>query len=213
MKRVLHLILLATVLLATGWSAGPALAAPGAPVQLGADGGSGWRPVNGFTIRWLNPEERGTGIVEARFRVLSFSDGSEISTGSRTLSGDTSFGPLAVPARGAFTIEVRLKDSSGSVGPPASTVVRFDDGRPGDVVPESPSGWLSADEFPYEQRVAPAAPGGPSGVAGYALTVSGDPEETPCPSGTCPPGQISFCLLHTSPSPRDGLLSRMPSSA
>ena len=27
------------------------------------------------------------------------------------------------------------------------------------------------------------------------------------------PGQLSTCLLYTSPSPRDGLLSRMPSSA
>ena len=26
-------------------------------------------------------------------------------------------------------------------------------------------------------------------------------------------GDLSFCLLYTSPSPRDGLLSRMPSSA
>ena len=28
-----------------------------------------------------------------------------------------------------------------------------------------------------------------------------------------PPGHLSHCLLYTSPSPRDGLLSRMPSSA
>ena len=28
-----------------------------------------------------------------------------------------------------------------------------------------------------------------------------------------PTGQIQVCLLYTSPSPRDGLLSRMPSSA
>ena len=27
------------------------------------------------------------------------------------------------------------------------------------------------------------------------------------------PGYTSYCLLYTSPSPRDGLLSRMPSSA
>ena len=27
------------------------------------------------------------------------------------------------------------------------------------------------------------------------------------------PGHVDFCLLYTSPSPRDGLLSRMPSSA
>ena len=30
---------------------------------------------------------------------------------------------------------------------------------------------------------------------------------------TGPNGLYSFCLLYTSPSPRDGLLSRMPSSA
>ena len=30
---------------------------------------------------------------------------------------------------------------------------------------------------------------------------------------TCISGVILFCLLYTSPSPRDGLLSRMPSSA
>ena len=29
----------------------------------------------------------------------------------------------------------------------------------------------------------------------------------------CDEGKSSFCLLYTSPSPRDGLLSRMPSSA
>ena len=29
----------------------------------------------------------------------------------------------------------------------------------------------------------------------------------------CKPGEFRHCLLYTSPSPRDGLLSRMPSSA
>ena len=33
------------------------------------------------------------------------------------------------------------------------------------------------------------------------------------PSGGWPPATPYFCLLYTSPSPRDGLLSRMPSSA
>ena len=32
-------------------------------------------------------------------------------------------------------------------------------------------------------------------------------------SGTSSTGQVQICLLYTSPSPRDGLLSRMPSSA
>ena len=31
--------------------------------------------------------------------------------------------------------------------------------------------------------------------------------------GTTEPDKFYFCLLYTSPSPRDGLLSRMPSSA
>ena len=33
-------------------------------------------------------------------------------------------------------------------------------------------------------------------------------------NGVCDPGErYEYCLLYTSPSPRDGLLSRMPSSA
>ena len=32
-------------------------------------------------------------------------------------------------------------------------------------------------------------------------------------SGSAPPARPTGCLLYTSPSPRDGLLSRMPSSA
>eukprot|EP01016_Furgasonia_blochmanni_P046503 TRINITY_DN6711_c0_g1_i2.p1 TRINITY_DN6711_c0_g1~~TRINITY_DN6711_c0_g1_i2.p1 ORF type:complete len:129 (-),score=3.30 TRINITY_DN6711_c0_g1_i2:11-397(-) len=39
----------------------------------------------------------------------------------------------------------------------------------------------------------------------------GDPFLTPI--FYCPPMYSAFCLLYTSPSPRDGLLSRMPSSA
>ena len=34
-----------------------------------------------------------------------------------------------------------------------------------------------------------------------------------CPHTRSPSGEDSTCLLYTSPSPRDGLLSRMPSSA
>ena len=40
-------------------------------------------------------------------------------------------------------------------------------------------------------------------------TASDSPRSTPASSATVP----STCLLYTSPSPRDGLLSRMPSSA
>ena len=67
-------------------------------------------------------------------------------------------------------------------------------------------------------------------LAGGAASASGKDEERRgeddepipalepvCSSGSNddvgPVRQIKFCLLYTSPSPRDGLLSRMPSSA
>ena len=40
-----------------------------------------------------------------------------------------------------------------------------------------------------------------------------DPADVPKTAITTPFGLFEFCLLYTSPSPRDGLLSRMPSSA
>src|SRR5680860_1643037 len=46
-----------------------------------------------------------------------------------------------------------------------------------------------------------------------AITRKGDDYYLVCSSFAMFPGVPIFCLLYTSPSPRDGLLSRMPSSA
>src|SRR5664279_568103 len=69
-------------------------------------------------------------------------------------------------------------------------------------------------------RHAAAAWRGDGVERGYSMALSrvGDPQDGDCVLVTarvndrlC--GLLHFCLLYTSPSPRDGLLSRMPSSA
>ena len=52
--------------------------------------------------------------------------------------------------------------------------------------------------------------GGPVGWSGGECEVAAACAPANCTSGTTP---VEVCLLYTSPSPRDGLLSRMPSSA
>ncbi len=63
--------------------------------------------------------------------------------------------------------------------------VRFDDSPPGDVSPESPSGWVSEDELPLRQTIEKADAGGPSGVGGYAIAVSPDGLLAPCAGPIC----------------------------
>ena len=48
------------------------------------------------------------------------------------------------------------------------------------------------------------------GLALLSACAADDPAPAPAPTEHAP---LSPCLLYTSPSPRDGLLSRMPSSA
>lgn len=192
MNRVLSLALVVAATLAAGWPAAAATAAPpGPPDQLSVDEGSAWRADNPFTVRWNNPAETGSGIVRARYRVLANGTGTEVATGTAQLSGARNFS-LSAPGPGAYTVEVRLEDSSGSIGAAATTQIRFDDERPGTVEPEAAGGWLSDDEFPYEQRVGLAEPEGPSGIAGYAVAVSAANAVHPCPLGSCSPAQISF---------------------
>ena len=67
-----------------------------------------------------------------------------------------------------------------------------------------------------EGNVCPGKSVGLKVVAGTGATVVVDVRSLSLTRSICAAkllGQFSFCLLYTSPSPRDGLLSRMPSSA
>ncbi len=159
--------------------------APANPVDLKVSGESGWRAENRFELDWGNPGNQVSPIIGGEYRILDPDSSEPIETGDFDGDSPAGLGPLAVPGAGEYEVEVRLLDGAGNLGEPARTTLRFDDRPPGDVVPESPAGWISADELPLRQVIARAASGGPSGVGGYALSVSGDGPRNPCPLGIC----------------------------
>ena len=89
-------------------------------------------------------------------------------------------------------MEVRLRDEAGNTGDPASTVIRFDDSPPGNVDPEDPAGWISSDELPLRQPIERATAGGPSGIGGYAIAVSGGSPVRPCATDVCSPAELAL---------------------
>ncbi|MBK5232534.1 MAG: hypothetical protein JJE13_06100 [Thermoleophilia bacterium] len=166
--------------------------APAAPIDLRPVGGTDWRPENGFEVVWRNPGGAGSNIAEADFQVIRIADNTVIDTRTATLGATPALPVLNLPQPGEYRVEVRLRDGAGNLGSPNSTTLRFDDARPGDVVPEVPPGWISADELPFEQEIERAEPGGPSGVGGYAFAVSRTGPVAPCPTGVCQPLELSL---------------------
>lgn len=166
--------------------------APGAPVDLHPEGGTDWRPENGFKVGWRNPGDSGAEIVEADYRVIRNAGNSPVGSGSVPLGASPSLPLINLPGPGEYRVEVQLRDSAGNLGSPSSTTLRFDDAPPGNVVPEPPTGWISADELPFEQEIERAEPGGPSGVGGYAFAVSRSGPVPLCPTGVCQPLELSL---------------------
>lgn len=157
--------------------------APAPPIGLHAVGGSDWRPRNGFSFAWEEPGDQLAPIAGGSYKLIATSSGQTVEEGP--FQARRGLGPLFMPAPGEYELQVRLRDSAGNLGSPAVTRIRFDDRPPGDVIPEPPSGWISADELPLRQVVEKAEARGPSGVAGYALSVSDEGPGLPCPSGLC----------------------------
>ena len=137
--------------------------------------------------------------------------GYEMLSGNRPFTGDSSVSvalahvsaeppalPIAVSAPSRELIEIALRKDPRQ---------RFRDGNEMQLAVEQ-----------VRQGLRPAQPGGqtaviatePSPTASTQMLADVAEERTTRPAGAYPP---SACLLYTSPSPRDGLLSRMPSSA
>jgi hypothetical protein len=162
------------------------------PVGLEAVGGSNWRAVNRFEFTWQTPSGQTSPIVAAEYRVIAADGDVEVAQGRLDRAEPTSLGPLSVPASGTYRVEVRLVDAAGNVGAPASVPIRFDDAPPGDVAPEAPDGWVSADELPFEQPIEQALPGGPSGVDGYAVAIARDAPLRPCGGEVCSVAELDL---------------------
>ena len=175
---------------------------PARPEDVRSPAGTSWSPFPEFELSWRPPEEGGSpvdwlsyDVFEETVSVSGSGDGERVESGEWSAGSISSpgSGRLRVPRPGSYRAELRFRDRAGNLGSPASAILRFDDQPPSEVEPEEPPGWLSADHFPYRQGLSPARPGGPSGIAGYALDFSG-PEGpgNPCADPICQPAELDL---------------------
>ncbi|MFN8113287.1 MAG: hypothetical protein U0R51_08800 [Solirubrobacterales bacterium] len=158
--------------------------APAAPLGLSVAGGSGWHRDNDFKITWNNPAQAHAPIAAAT--VVLEGPGGQISTTTKSAPGIESIEGLTVPAVGAYTASVYLRDAAGneSSAADAETVLKFDDTRPPTSRPGKANGWLSRTEVAggYRQtwQRARETELPPSGVGGYSVAVTSDANFDPC---------------------------------
>jgi hypothetical protein len=149
------------------------------PIDLRADGGEeSWHASPAFTLRWTNPPGA---VAAVHYRVLDPSG--QVAVGETTLGwAATSIEHLGVPAfPGAYTAEVWLEDAGGTEGTPAIAKLRFDDAAPGQLEPPPVAAWIGRAAFPYTLHLGhPVGPLPLSGIAGYAVSVDGIAEGSPC---------------------------------
>lgn len=178
-RRLVALALLAAAMHAPAAIAAPCPADPAQrlrPCELEVLGGEEtWRPDSLFNLRWRNPPQSGAPPVAAvHYRVLDAS-----LQVMREKSVDRAAETLEVfvpPVPGIYTVEVRLEDAAGNLGPAATTSLRFDDSRPGYVEPLPTVGWIGRADLPYALRLTgPTGPEPISGIRGYAIAIGRDP--------------------------------------
>jgi hypothetical protein len=180
--------LLALSLFAVALAALPSLAAPPSaqaappppPSDLRVYGGEEvWRPSRSFRILWRNPAADPP-IAAVHYRVRD-PRGSVVAGPVRVpWAASSAEDVLVPPIPGAYTAEVWLEDTRGLQGAPASAQLRFDDERPGGVTPSVGATWVGRTAFPLPVRLTPPGRVPISGLRGYAVSVSPDPERTPC---------------------------------
>lgn len=160
--------------------------APQPPRSFTVAGGEGWRAENRFDLSWSNPSGGATAITAARYWIVDAATGAMVQGPTEVPAGGISrLRNIRVPGRGQYTIWLQLRDAAGNLGTATAVSLRFDDLRPGDIGSAAPPKWLAAADFPFRLELRPPAMTGPSGLAGYAFTVSDDEQHTPCAAGFC----------------------------
>lgn len=86
---------------------------PSSPIAPWVVGGSGWRRMNGFTVKWSNPAGQHAPVTAARFRACPVGGGTCI-TGTRTSAGVSSTGAILLPRAGEWDARVWLVDAAGN---------------------------------------------------------------------------------------------------
>lgn len=178
-------VLAAVLMLALALAAAQSAAAtPSIPRNLTVPGAWEWHAERDFEVDW-GPPEPGSPPIAAAHYVVRGEDGVAEAPGERRVPwpGHGIRAHVAGPP-GAYTIEVWFEDASGAQGPPASTLLRFDQDRPADVQFVRPPDWIGRDDLPFPLRVGrPSAAPPRSGIHGYAISVDRDPGGEPCRDG------------------------------
>jgi hypothetical protein len=181
---------LATLLALSLASASAAGAAGPQPIGLRVDGGADkWHPERTFALRWGNPP----GVTAVHYRLLDPA-GAVALEEKRLEWPATLIQSIWVPGSpGAYTAEVWLESGDGSRGAPVAAQLLFDDTPPGPVAPAAVPTWIGRTAFPY--AVALSHPSGavpPAGIRGYAVSVDGDANGSPCAGEVCSETEIDL---------------------
>ncbi len=163
--------------------AAPATGNPPPPADLGVEGGEEtWSPKRTFRVVWRNPApSAGAPVAAVHYRLRD--PAGEVAIGATRIGwAATSIEGLTVPGPpGAYTAEVWLEDTTGATGAPAAAKLRFDDQRPGAVVPSAGATWIGRASFPLAIRLShPSGEPPVSGIRGYAVSVAPTPDRSPC---------------------------------
>lgn len=190
MKRSLCLLALAFA------CAFPAVAEASEPLRMAnvwVEGGEGtWHADNAFNVYWdqvPGPPAEARAVI---YRLYD-SEGHLVRGPVRSTRPVTAIEALAVPAPGAYTLEARLEDMEGQVGPAAQATLRFDDVAPAAPDPVAPAGWLTSHDSATLQIGHPAAPLPLSGIRGYAVSLDEGSGGSPCARpGRCSVGETDL---------------------
>lgn len=105
---------------------------PGAPRAVALAGGEGWRRSNDFDLSWADPDQGVASPIAGAAWRLTGPGGFD--TGARFAGGRNraALADLAVPAAGAYTLRLWLRDEAGNEAPAncAEVPLRFDDAAP-----------------------------------------------------------------------------------
>lgn len=174
-------------------------AAPGAASGLSVAGGESWRSPNQFDLSWSNPAQAHAPIDGAAYRLTRIGGGYD--SGRQFVAGSNreSLDDLTLPSPGEYQVKVWLRDAARneSEATARTATLRLDPTVPPEVEARD-DGWIRRNDFEYKARWEQLEPSqvGPSGLAGYAVRVTQDPDTDPCvtgadPAATCSPAEVN----------------------
>ena len=166
---------------------------------------------NDFASVFAVPTEVGTGFAEAPAATKTVAQPTPSRSSTQGTDSVETTGPTAsVPASPGSPAPQSVKPSSDRISTRTRRCTATADGI---ALPAIDYGFGPGGAHRPSARRATTPPRVPRPRPAPPSAVSTAPAAAPVPTVPIPSDRDRACLLYTSPSPRDGLLSRMPSSA